>query len=159
MPMLEFKVNGRNCRVEVNGADSLLEVLREKLHITSPKVGCNTGDCGTCSVLIDGKVVRSCLTNAMSANGKEVITVEGLASPGKLHPLQTAFHDNYAAQCGFCTSGMLMAAKALLDKNPKPTREDVKEGISGNLCRCTGYVKIVDAIISAADENSSREES
>ena len=144
-------------RVEVGGAETLLEVLREKLRITSPKVGCNTGDCGTCSVLVNGKLVRACLTAAMTVNGKEIVTVEGIAPPGELHPLQTAFHDAYAAQCGFCTSGMIMAGKALLDENPAPTRGEVKEAISGNLCRCTGYVKIVDAILTGAEKMSSEE--
>jgi aerobic carbon-monoxide dehydrogenase small subunit len=155
--MLELKVNGHIHRVEVGGAETLLEVLRGKLRITSPKVGCNTGDCGTCSVLVDGKLVRACLTAAMTVNGKEVVTVEGLSPPGELHPLQTAFHDAYAAQCGFCTSGMIIAGKALLDENPAPTRGEVKEAISGNLCRCTGYVKIVDAILTGAEEMSSEE--
>lgn len=157
MEVLELKVNGHMHRVEVGGAETLLEVLREKLGITSPKVGCNTGDCGTCSVLVNGKLVRACLTAAMTVNGKEIVTVEGIAPPGELHPLQTAFHDAYAAQCGFCTSGMIMAGKALLDENPAPTRGEVKEAISGNLCRCTGYVKIVDAILTGAKEMSSEE--
>jgi len=155
--VLELKVNGHMHRVEVGGAETLLEVLREKLRITSPKVGCNTGDCGTCSVLVNGKLVRACLTAAMTVNGKEIVTVEGIAPPGELHPLQTAFHDAYAAQCGFCTSGMIMAGKALLDENPAPTRGEVKEAISGNLCRCTGYVKIVDAILTGAEKMSSEE--
>lgn len=157
MEVLELKVNGHMHRVEVGGAETLLEVLREKLRITSPKVGCNTGDCGTCSVLVNGKLVRACLTAAMTVNGKEIVTVEGIAPPGELHPLQTAFHDAYAAQCGFCTSGMIMAGKALLDENPAPTRGEVKEAISGNLCRCTGYVKIVDAILTGAEKMSSEE--
>jgi aerobic carbon-monoxide dehydrogenase small subunit len=157
MEMLELKVNGRTYRVEVGGAETLLEVLRERLRITSPKVGCNTGDCGTCSVIVDGKLVRACLTAAMTVNGKEVVTVEGIAPPGELHPLQTAFHNAYATQCGFCTSGMIMAGKALLDENPAPTRGEVREAISGNLCRCTGYVKIVDAIMNGAEEMSNKE--
>ncbi len=152
MYTLELKVNGRACKAEVGPYTTLLEVLRDHLHITSPKVGCNTGDCGTCSVILDGKLVKSCVTNAIVAQGKEVLTVEGLAKAGELHPLQKAFQDYYAAQCGFCTPGMLLAAKALLDENPHPTRQEVKAALAGNLCRCTGYVKIVDAVMAVADE-------
>ena len=152
MPMLEVKVNGHDYKVEAEPTTTLLEVLRDKLLITSPKVGCNTGDCGACSVLLDGRLVKSCITNALAAQGKEVVTVEGLAEPGELHPLQKAFHEHYATQCGFCTPGMLMAAKALLDENPTPTQEEIKEALSGNLCRCTGYVKIIDAVMATAQE-------
>jgi carbon-monoxide dehydrogenase small subunit len=151
MHTLEITVNGQFYAVPVELKASLLEVLREKLFITSPKVGCNSGDCGTCSVLLDGKLVRSCLTNALAAQGKEIVTIEGLAKPGEVHPLQKAFHENYGAQCGFCTPGMILASKALLDENPKPTREEVKEGLSGNLCRCTGYTKITDSVMAAAE--------
>jgi carbon-monoxide dehydrogenase small subunit len=152
MYTLELKVNGLEYKAEVKASTTLLEVLRDKLGITSPKVGCETGDCGTCSVILDGKLVKSCIVNALAAQGGEVLTVEGLAKPGELHPIQKAFHEHYAAQCGFCTPGMIMAAKALLDENPNPTREEVKLYLSGNLCRCTGYVKIVDAVIAAAEE-------
>ncbi|UCF91432.1 MAG: (2Fe-2S)-binding protein [Desulfobacterales bacterium] len=152
MPMLELRVNGRDYRVLVEPTTTLLEVLREKLLIISPKVGCNTGDCGTCSVLLEDKLVRSCITVALVAQGKEVTTVEGLAAPGELHPLQKAFHEHYGSQCGFCTPGMLLAAKALLDENPNPTEDEVKEAIAGNLCRCTGYVKIIESIRAAAAE-------
>ncbi|MBC7259342.1 MAG: (2Fe-2S)-binding protein [Chloroflexi bacterium] len=154
MYTLELKVNGRAYKVEVKATTTLLQVLREKLGITSPKIGCETGDCGACSVLVNGKLVKACITNALTVQGKEVLTVEGLGRPGALHPLQLAFHEHYAAQCGFCTPGMLMAAKALLDENPKPTREEVKEALSGNLCRCTGYVKIVEAVLAAAGEKA-----
>ena len=152
MYTLELKVNGLEYKAEVKASTTLLEVLRDKLGVTSPKVGCDTGDCGTCSVILDGKLVKSCIVNALAAQGGEVLTVEGLAKPGELHPIQKAFHEHYAAQCGFCTPGMIMAAKALLDENPNPTREEVKLYLSGNLCRCTGYVKIVDAVIAAAEE-------
>ena len=152
MYTLELEVNGRAYKTEVGPYTTLLQVLRDHLHITSPKVGCNTGDCGTCSVILDGKLVKSCVTNAAAAQGKDVLTVEGLAEPGKLHPLQQAFQEYYAAQCGFCTPGMLLAAKALLDENPHPTRQEVKAALAGNLCRCTGYVKIIDAVLAAADE-------
>jgi len=151
MYTLELKVNGQPYKVEVKATANLLEVLRDKLGITSPKVGCETGDCGTCSVILNGKLVKSCLVNALTAQGAEVLTLEGLGRPGALHPLQQAFHEHYAAQCGFCTPGMIMAAKALLDENPQPTQEEVKHYLSGNLCRCTGYVKIVDAVMAAAE--------
>ncbi len=152
MPILKLKVNGRQYDVEAEPTTTLLEVLRNKLLITGPKVGCNTGDCGACSVLLNGRLVKSCITNALAADGNEVVTVEGLAESGGLHPLQKAFYEHYGAQCGFCTPGMLMAAKALLEENPAPTREEIKEGLSGNLCRCTGYVKIIDAVMAAAQE-------
>ena len=152
MPTLKLKVNGRDYKVEAEPTTTLLEVLRNKLLITGPKVGCNIGDCGACSVLLDGHLVKSCITNALATDGSEVVTVEGLAEPGELHPLQKAFHEYYGAQCGFCTPGMLVAAKALLEENPAPTREEIKEGLSGNLCRCTGYVKIIDAVMAAAQE-------
>ena len=152
MHALKLTVNGQAHEVLVGLTTTLLEVLRDKLFITSPKVGCNTGDCGTCTVLLDGRPVRSCITNALAAADKAVITVEGLAQPGHLHPLQEAFHENYGAQCGYCTPGMILAAKALLDQNPKPTRMEVKEALSGNLCRCTGYGKIIDSVLAAADK-------
>ena len=150
MPLLEIEVNGRSHRVEVELSTTLLEVLREQLQITSPKNGCNGGDCGTCSVLLDGMLVKACITNALAVYGRRVQTVEGLAEPGELHPLQEAFHAHYGAQCGFCTPGMILAAKALLDENPTPTRKEVQEAVSGNLCRCTGYVKIIDSVMEAA---------
>lgn len=157
MPWLELEVNGQGHRVEVELSTTLLEVLREQLQITSPKNGCNGGDCGTCSVLLDGMLVKSCITNALAVHGRKVQTVEGLAEPGELHPLQEAFHAHYGAQCGFCTPGMVLAAKALLDENPTPTREEVQEAVSGNLCRCTGYVKIIDSVMAAASELGDRE--
>ena len=154
MQMLSIKVNNQSYRVEVEEDMNLLEVLRDKLFITSPKAGCNTGDCGACSVLLNGKLVKSCITNALSTQGKEVFTVEGLGRPGNLHPLQKAFHEVYAFQCGFCTPGMLLAAKALLDENPSPNEEEIKEGLAGNLCRCTGYENIIKAVKEAAKEVS-----
>jgi len=157
MPVLELTVNGRDHQVLVETTTTLLEVLRDKLMITSAKVGCNTGDCGTCSVILDGKLVRSCITNALTTQGKEVITVEGVAQAGELHPLQKAFHEYYGAQCGFCTPGMILAAKALLDENPTPTRDEVKEALAGNLCRCTGYVKIIDSVMAASEEMANKE--
>ncbi len=147
---LSFILNGLPAEALVKPTDTLLDVLREKLGVVSPKRGCDTGDCGACTVLLEGEPVRSCLTIALTVAGKAVETVEGLSKDGKLHPLQQSFHEHYAAQCGFCTPGMLMSAKALLDKNPKPTREEIVEAISGNLCRCGAYEEIVEAIAAVA---------
>lgn len=147
---LSFILNGLPADVLVKPTDTLLDVLREKLGVVSPKRGCDTGDCGACTVLLDGEPVRACLTIALTVAGKSVETVEGLSKDGKLHPLQQSFHEHYAAQCGFCTPGMLMSAKALLDKNPKPTREEIVEAISGNLCRCGAYQEIIEAIAAVA---------
>ena len=147
---LSFILNGLPVDVLVKPTDTLLDVLREKLGVVSPKRGCDTGDCGACTVSLEGEPVRSCLTIALTVAGKTVETVEGLSQNGKLHPLQQAFHEHYAAQCGFCTPGMLLSAKALLDKNPKPTREEIVEAISGNLCRCGAYEEIVEAIAAVA---------
>jgi carbon-monoxide dehydrogenase small subunit len=152
MEFLEIKVNGSTYRVEVGLTTNLLEVLREKLHIMSPKMGCESGDCGACSVLVNGKLRRACITNALSVQGAEITTLEGLSENGDLHPLQKQFYEKFGFQCGFCTPGMIMSAKALLDLKPNPTADEVKEGLSGNLCRCTGYVTIVDAVLSAAKE-------
>lgn len=148
--VLSFNLNGLPVETLVKATDTLLDVLREKLNVVSPKRGCDNGDCGACTVLVNGEPVRACLTIGLTVAGKNVQTVEGLLQDGKLHPLQRAFHEHYAAQCGFCTPGMMMAAKALLDKNPNPTREQIVEGISGNLCRCGTYVEVVDAIQAVA---------
>ncbi|MEW6113053.1 MAG: (2Fe-2S)-binding protein [Thermodesulfobacteriota bacterium] len=150
MALLEIKVNGTVYRVDVGITTNLLEVLREKLHIMSPKFGCESGDCGACSVLVNGKLRRACITNALSIQGSEVTTLEGISEDGDLHPLQKQFYEKYGFQCGFCTPGMIMSAKALLDSNPNPTADEVKVALSGNLCRCTGYVPIIDAVLSAA---------
>jgi len=143
---LSFILNGISADAMVKPTETLLDLLREKLGVMSVKRGCDTGDCGACTVLLDGEPVRSCLTIALTVAGKKVETVEGLTSNGRLHPLQTSFHEHYAAQCGFCTPGMIMAAKALLDKNPKPEREEIISAISGNLCRCGGYLEIIEAV-------------
>ncbi len=148
--VLSFNLNGLPVETLVKATDTLLDVLREKLNVVSAKRGCDNGDCGACTVLVNGEPVRACLTIGLTVAGKSVQTVEGLLQDGNLHPLQRAFHEHYAAQCGFCTPGMLMAAKALLDKNPKPTREQIVEGISGNLCRCGTYVEVVEAIQAVA---------
>jgi carbon-monoxide dehydrogenase small subunit len=152
MALLTIKVNRREYKVEVEATTSLLTVLRDHLHITSPKAGCETGDCGACSVLVDSRLRRACLTNALSVQGAEVTTVEGLGAPGDLHPIQKQFYENFASQCGYCTPGMIMAAKALLDRNPSPTDKEIKEALSGNLCRCTGYVNIIRAVRAAAQQ-------
>jgi carbon-monoxide dehydrogenase small subunit len=144
--VVEIQVNGRPMTAEVTVAETLLEVLREKLGALEVKNGCGQGDCGACTVLLDGKAVNSCLTLAVQADGGEVTTLKGLGTPDDPHPLQESFVEHGAIQCGFCTSGVVLAAKSLLDENPTPSRTEIREGISGNLCRCTGYTKIVDAI-------------
>ena len=154
MPVLNINVNGSSHQVYVRATTTLLEVLRDKLIITSPKMGCNTGDCGTCSVLLDGELIRSCILPAMAADGRTVTTLEGMSPPGGLDPVQVAFYENHGTQCGFCTPGMIMAAKALLNENPKPTEAEIKEALSGNLCRCTGYKKILELVKAASDQIS-----
>ena len=149
---IELTINGQPVEAVVEPNRTLLQFLREDLGLTGTKHGCGLGDCGACTVILDGQPVNSCLVLAMQANGKEVLTIEGLAENGKLHPIQQAFVDKGAIQCGFCTPGMILSAKALLDANPKPTEEDIRMAISGNLCRCTGYQKIVEAIGEAAEK-------
>jgi len=144
--MIRFVLNGKEMEVEVPPHWTLLRLLREKLGLTGTKEGCGIGECGACTVLLDGLPVNSCLILVPKVEGRRVETVEGLGSRESLHPLQRSFIEHGAVQCGFCTPGMLMSAKALLDKNPKPTREEIKEAISGNLCRCTGYQQIIEAI-------------
>ena len=144
--LLRMKVNGRPVEIKVDPAWTLLRVLREKLGLTGTKKGCEQGDCGACTVLLDGKPVNSCLVLALQAEGKKVETIEGMGTAENLHPLQKSFIKNGAVQCGFCTPGMLLSALALLRKNPNPTRQEIRRAISGNLCRCTGYAKIVKAI-------------
>lgn len=147
----KFIVNGRAYEISIEPHMTLVEVLRDKLDITGTKISCGAGECGACTVLIDGKPVLSCLTLAMTAREKNILTIEALAEGSNLHPIQKAFIDHGAIQCGFCTPGMILTTKALLDENPNPTREDVKMALAGNLCRCTGYVKIVDAVLAAAE--------
>jgi len=144
---IHLRINGMDHEVNVRPDDVLLDVLRENLNFTGTKKGCDgTGECGTCTVLIDGKAVYSCLILALDAVGKEITTIEHLAKDGSLHEIQKAFIECGAVQCGFCTPGMILTAKALLDEHPKATEREIKEAIRGNLCRCTGYVKIVKAI-------------
>jgi len=150
--MVKFMVNGRSYEIPIEPHMTLVEVLRDKLDITGTKLSCGAGECGACTVLIDGKPALSCLTLAMTAREKNILTIEGLAEGGNLHPIQKAFIEHGAIQCGFCTPGMILATKALLDENPNPNREEVKEALAGNLCRCTGYVKIVDAVLAVAEE-------
>jgi len=149
---LTLEVNGERAPVSFAPYKTLLEVLREDLDLTGTKHGCELGECGACTVLLDGAPVLACLVLALECEGRSIQTVEGLAQGTRLHPLQAAFADHGGSQCGYCTPGMLMTAKALLDANPDATREQIKEAISGNLCRCTGYQQIVDAIESAAAE-------
>lgn len=148
-----FTINGRPREVIIEPNMLLVDVIRERLLLTGTKRACASGNCGACTVLLDDYPVCSCLTLAVTAQGRDIRTVEGLRHPdGTLHPLQQAFVDHCAAQCGYCTAGMLVTAAALLDANPRPTREDVKVGLSGNICRCTGYVKIIDAVMDAAQK-------
>ncbi|MCQ1528848.1 (2Fe-2S)-binding protein [Lutispora saccharofermentans] len=144
--LLQFKVNGKDYSINVEPQQRLVDILRNNLGLTGTKEGCGEGECGTCTVIMNGKAVHSCLVLAPQARGKEIITVEGLEIDGKLDKLQESFIEHGAIQCGFCTPGMLMSAKALLMENPNPTVEDIKTAIAGNICRCTGYNKIVSAI-------------
>lgn len=151
MMNLEFKVNGTSRDVVVQPMKRLIDVLREDLRLTGTKEGCGEGECGACSVIVDGEVINSCLVPVCQVQGCSILTVEGLAQDGRLDPLQRAFLECGGAQCGICTPGMLIAARVLLDENANPTRDAIKEAIAGNLCRCTGYVKIIDAIEQASD--------
>jgi carbon-monoxide dehydrogenase small subunit len=148
--VLTLRVNGEEHRLEVEPRRLLADVLRDDLGLTGTHLGCEQGACGACTVLLDGSAVRSCLLFAVQADGEEVTTVEALAPGGPLHPLQEAFRDHHALQCGFCTPGMLLAALDLLARNPSPAADEVREELSGNLCRCTGYQRIVDAVLDAA---------
>lgn len=147
--MIELNVNGVKEEVLIEPWWTLAEVLRDQLNLMSVKVGCNKGDCGSCTVLVNGEAVKSCLLLAAKANGKDIVTVEGLSMDDKLDPLQEAFIEHFAVQCGFCTPGMILCAKALLNENPDPTEQEIREALRGNLCRCTGYVKIIEAVLAA----------
>jgi len=150
---VKFQVNGEQRELDASPIKSLLDVLREGLFLTGTKRGCDSGECGACTVIMNGKAVNSCLVLATELDGSQIITIEGLGrSAGDLHPLQKAFIEKGAVQCGFCTPGIIMTAKAFLDTNPEPTEEEVRDAISGNLCRCTGYTKIVNAILTGAEE-------
>jgi len=149
--IVSFLINGQVRDAIITPNITLAELLREQLDLTGAKKGCEIGECGSCTVLVDGKPTLSCSTLAIAVRDKAILTIEGLAQGAQLHPLQQAFIDHGAIQCGFCTPGAILMAKAMLDKNQNPTRQDVKEALGGNLCRCTGYVKIIDAVMAAAE--------
>jgi len=148
---IRFTVNGRKVDREVTADSRLLDLLRDDLHLTGTKEGCGEGECGACTVLIDGKAVNSCLVLAPQADGKDILTVEGLAKGDKLHPIQRAFVEKGAVQCGFCTPGFIMSTYALLKESPNPSNEEILTALEGNLCRCTGYTKIIEAVHYAAE--------
>jgi len=149
--IIQLTVNGEEYDLAVAPNRTLLEVLRDDLSLTGAKAGCDDGACGTCTVLLDGQPVRSCLTLAVEVQGKAITTIEGLTADGDLHPIQQAFVERGAIQCGFCSPGMIVVTKTLLDENPHPTEQEAREAISGNFCRCTGYAKIVEAMLAAAE--------
>ncbi|HBY57169.1 MAG TPA: (2Fe-2S)-binding protein [Candidatus Atribacteria bacterium] len=152
---IEFIVNGKKRRIFVKPNDLLINIIRNDLYLTGSKYGCGIGECGACTVLLDGEPVLSCLTLAVTVNGKEITTIEGLAKGDELHPVQKAFLENGAVQCGFCTPGMILTATALLKENPNATENEIRDYMRGNLCRCTGYVQIVKAIKSCVAEQKS----
>ncbi len=150
---LSFVLNGEPVEAEIEPHLTLLQLLRDKLELTGTKEGCGMGECGACTVLLNGKTVNSCILPALEVEGKSLITIEGVTdADGKLHPIQKAFVEHGAIQCGFCTPGMVLSAKALLDENPKPTEAEIRTGIAGNLCRCTGYLQIIEAIKAASGQ-------
>lgn len=149
--LVRFKLNGQIVKEEVAPNGTLLDLLRNRLKITSVKKGCDVGECGTCTVLLNGKPVRSCLMLAVQADNEELTTLEGLAEPGELSVIQEAFLEKYGFQCGFCTPGMILVTKALFDENPNPTVDEIKEALEGNLCRCTGYEQIIESVLRAVD--------
>ncbi|MBW2065252.1 MAG: (2Fe-2S)-binding protein [Deltaproteobacteria bacterium] len=153
---MEMRVNGERYELEVAPWRTLLEVLRDTLNLTGTKQSCAEGHCGACTVIVDGDAVNSCLMLAVEADGKEILTIEGLARGGRLDPIQEKFVTHGAVQCGFCTPGMIMATKAFLEENPNPREDDVKEALAGHLCRCTGYVQIIEAVMAAADQAARR---
>jgi aerobic-type carbon monoxide dehydrogenase small subunit (CoxS/CutS family) len=154
--IINTKINGKSVTASAEPSTSLLDFLRDSLEYKGTKLCCNTGECGACTIMFNGKPINSCVTLAADANGAEITTIEGLADGDKLHPVQQAFIDTGAVQCGYCTPGYIISVKALLDRTTKPTAEDIEEAVSGNICRCTGYNKIVDAIQLAADRIAGR---
>lgn len=151
--LIEFTLNGEVVECLVDNQRTLLKMIREDFDLTGAKEGCGAGECGACTIIMNGKAVNACLVLAVEADGVEITTIEGLVVDGELDPLQVSFIDNAALQCGYCTPGMIMTAKAMLEENPHPTENEIREGISGNLCRCTGYKKIIEAIQVVADQN------
>lgn len=149
--LITFRINGDLKTVAVDVTQTLLDLIRDDLGLTGTNRGCNEGECGACTVLLDGKAIASCTKLAVDAEGAEIVTIEGLAKNGVLHPIQQAFIDKFAVQCGFCTPGMIMSTLALLNENPNPTEEEIRDALRGNICRCTGYTKIIDAIQEARD--------
>ena len=149
---VNIEINGLNITREVDSRMLLIHFLREELQMTGTHIGCDTSSCGACTVLMDGRSIKSCTLFTIQANGKSLTTIEGLEKEGKLHPLQEGFHEEHGLQCGFCTPGMIMRAVEILEKNPNPTEEEIRWGIAGNLCRCTGYVNIVKSVQYAADK-------
>jgi carbon-monoxide dehydrogenase small subunit len=149
--LITLNVNGERSEIAVEPSWTLLETVREQLRLTGTKEGCGTGDCGACSMIVDGRLITSCLMLAVQADGRQITSVEGISTNGDLAPVQRAFIDNGGVQCGYCTPGMIVAARALLDANPNPTLNDVREGLAGNLCRCTGYTRIYESVLAAAE--------
>ena len=149
---IELKVNGESHKLEVFPMARLLDVLREELHLTGTKEGCGEGECGACTVKLDGQIVNSCLVPVAQVNGAEIVTIEGVANGDQLHAVQQAFIDHGGAQCGICTPGMILAAVDLLERNPAPTEADIRNGLAGNLCRCTGYMKIFESVVHACQK-------
>ena len=152
MTDVTIRVNGELRTASVPPETTLLKLLRESFYLTGAKLGCDVGDCGACTVIVDGEPVNACLMLAGQADGRDVLTIEGLATRDRLHPLQRAFEDHASLQCGFCGPGVILSVKALLDENPDPTRHEIRDAIAGNLCRCTGYAKMIDAVQQAARE-------
>ena len=157
--ILRFKLNGEQVEILVEPDEILLDILRDRFSFTGTKKGCGKGECGACTVIINGKAINACMVYAMKVMDKEIETIEGIGTPENLHPLQKSFIEKGAIQCGFCTPGMIMSSKALLDKNLSPSHSEIKEAISGNICRCTGYVKIEEAILSAANNIKAEKQS
>lgn len=152
-----FTLNGKEARSEISPQDTLLRVLRDRFGLLGTKEACGQGECGACTVLVDGEAVTSCIYPAAKADGKHIVTIEGLEQNGRLHPIQQAFIETGAVQCGYCTPGMVLSAKALLDRNPSPTEEEIRHAMSGNICRCTGYVRIIEAVKLAAERMGGHE--
>lgn len=153
---LRLNINDIDYALEVNPRDTLQDIIRDTINLTGTKKGCDSGACGSCTVLMNGKAVKSCLVLALQADGQKILTIEGLAEDGVLHPLQNAFVEKWAIQCGYCTPGMILTSKALLDENPNPSEDDIRMYLAGNICRCTGYQKIIEAVTSAGQLEGER---